>query len=52
MGHLDPARTTTQLVSLALLTKNLRVTRKRKESQPSKQEQQETQVILSQALMC
>jgi hypothetical protein len=29
----------------------LRVTRKRKESQPSKQEQQETQVILSQALM-
>jgi hypothetical protein len=29
----------------------LRVIRKRKESQPSKQEQQETQVILSQALM-
>jgi hypothetical protein len=46
-GHLDPARTTTQLVSLALLTKQLRVTKKRKESQPSKQEQQETQVILS-----
>jgi hypothetical protein len=38
-------------VYLALLTKHLRVTRKRKESQPSKQEQQETQVILSQALM-
>jgi hypothetical protein len=51
MGHLDPTRTTTQLVSLALLTKYLRVTRKRKESQLSKQEQQKTQVILSQALM-
>jgi hypothetical protein len=50
-GHLDPARINTQLVSLALLTNHLRVTRKRKESQPSKQEQQETQVILSQALM-
>jgi hypothetical protein len=38
-------------VSLALITKHLRVTRKRKEIQSSKQEQQETQVILSQALM-
>jgi hypothetical protein len=41
MGHLDPARTTTQLVSLAFLTKNLRVRiEKKKKAKPSKQEQQ------------
>jgi hypothetical protein len=36
MGHLDPARTTTQLVSLALLTKHLRVTNEKKRK-PNKQ---------------
>jgi stalled ribosome alternative rescue factor ArfA len=41
MGHLDPARTTTQLVYLALLTKHLRVRiEKKKKAKPSKQEQQ------------
>jgi hypothetical protein len=36
MRHLDPARTTTQLVSLALLTKHLRVTNEKKRN-PTKQ---------------
>jgi hypothetical protein len=41
MSHLDPARITTQLVSLALLTKHLRVRiEKKKKTKPSKQEQQ------------
>jgi hypothetical protein len=52
MGYLDPARITTQLVSLALLTKHLRVRiEKKKKAKPSKQEQQGTQEILSQVLM-
>jgi hypothetical protein len=53
MGHLDPARTTTQLVSLALLTKHLRVrNEKKKKAKPSKQEQQRgTQETLSEVLM-
>jgi hypothetical protein len=51
MGHLDPTRITTQLVSLVLHTKHLRVrSEKEKKAKPSKQEQQETQVILSQVL--
>jgi hypothetical protein len=41
MGHLDPTRITTQLVSLASLTKHLRVrSEKEKKAKPSKQEQQ------------
>jgi hypothetical protein len=41
MGHLDLARITTQLVSLASLTKHLRVrSEKEKKAKPSKQEQQ------------
>jgi hypothetical protein len=40
------------LVSLASLTKQLRVrSEKEKKAKPSKQEQQETQVIISQVLM-
>jgi hypothetical protein len=35
MGHLDPARTTTQLVSLALLTKHLGTRMRKEESDPS-----------------
>jgi hypothetical protein len=41
MDHLDPARITTQLVSLVSLTKHLRVrSEKEKKAKPSKQEQQ------------
>ena len=40
-GHLDLTRITTQLVSLVLLTKHLRVRiEKKKKAKPSKQEQQ------------
>jgi hypothetical protein len=35
MGHLDPARTTTQLVSLALITNVLRTRVGKKKSDPS-----------------
>jgi hypothetical protein len=35
MGHLDPARTTTQLVSLALITNVLRTRMGKKKSDPS-----------------
>jgi hypothetical protein len=48
MGHLDPTRTTTQLVSLALITSHLENKNEDEENQPSKQEHKETQMILSQ----
>jgi hypothetical protein len=35
MGHLDPTRTTTQLVSLALITSVLRTRMGKKKSDPS-----------------
>jgi hypothetical protein len=47
-GHLDPTRTTTQLVSLALITSQLENKNEEEESQPSKQEHKKTQMILSQ----
>ena len=52
MGHLDPARITTQMVYLASLTKHLRVKvrKKRKPSQANKSNKK-TQMILSQVLM-
>jgi hypothetical protein len=46
MGHLDPARTTTQLVSLALLTKHLG-TRMRKEESDPRTRAQRTRAKLS-----
>jgi hypothetical protein len=46
-GHLDPTRTTTQLVSLALITSHLENKNEKEESQPSKQENNKTQMILS-----
>jgi hypothetical protein len=51
MGHLDPARITTQLVSLASLTKHLRVrSKKEKKAKPSKQEQQRNPKVKSSEL--
>jgi hypothetical protein len=47
-GHLDPTRTTTHLVSLALITSHLENKNEGEESQPSKQEHKKTQMILSQ----
>jgi hypothetical protein len=47
-GHLDPTRTTTHLVSLALITSHLENNNEEEESQPSKQEHKKTQMILSQ----
>jgi hypothetical protein len=47
-GHLDPIRTTTHLVSLALIISHLENKNKEEESQPSKQEHNKTQMILSQ----
>jgi hypothetical protein len=47
-GHLDLARTTTNLVSLALITSHLENKNEEEESQPSKQEHKKTQMILSQ----
>jgi hypothetical protein len=35
MGHLDPTRTTTHLVSLALITSHLRTRMRKEESDPS-----------------
>jgi hypothetical protein len=48
MGHLDPTKTTTHLVSLALITSHLENKNEEEESQPSKQEHKKTQMILSQ----
>jgi hypothetical protein len=48
MGHLDPTRTTTHLVSLALITSYLENKNEEEESQPCKQEHKETQMVLSQ----
>jgi hypothetical protein len=47
-GHLDPARTTAHLVSLALLTKHLRITMRKKEGNPSDKSNKRTQNTLSQ----
>jgi hypothetical protein len=43
MGHLDPARTTTHLVSLALITSHLENKNEEEESQPSNKRNKETQ---------
>jgi hypothetical protein len=42
MGHLDPARTTTHLVSLALITSLLRTRMRKEESDPSTRAQKNT----------
>jgi hypothetical protein len=47
-GHLDPTRTTTHFVSLALITSHLENKNEEEESQPSKQEHKKTLMILSQ----
>jgi hypothetical protein len=47
-GHLDPTRTTTQLVSLAFITSQLENKNEEEGSQPSKQEHKKTQMTLSQ----
>jgi hypothetical protein len=44
MGHLDPARTTTNLVSLALITSHLRIRMGKEESTIAKTKQQERQI--------
>jgi hypothetical protein len=44
MGHLDPARTTTHLVSLALITSHLRIRMGKEESTIAKAKQQERQI--------
>jgi hypothetical protein len=44
MGHLDPARTTTHLVSLALITSHLRIRMGEEESTVAKAKQQERQI--------
>jgi hypothetical protein len=50
-GHLDPTRTTTHLVSLALITSHLENKNDGEESQPSNKSNNETQeTILSQVL--
>ena len=43
-GHLDPARTTTHLVSLALITSHLRIRMGREESTIANTKQQEQQM--------
>jgi hypothetical protein len=50
-GHLDPTRTTTHLVSLALITSHSENKNEEEESQPSNKSNKETQeTILSQVL--
>jgi hypothetical protein len=44
MGHLDPTRTTTHLVSLALITSHLRIRMGIEESTIAKAKQQERQI--------
>jgi hypothetical protein len=43
-GHLDPARTTTHLVSLALITSHLRIRIGKEESTIAKAKRQERQI--------
>jgi hypothetical protein len=50
MGHLDPARTTTHLVSLASLTKHLKIRMEKKKAKPSNKGNKRTQEFLSQIL--
>jgi hypothetical protein len=48
MGHLDPTRTTTHLVSLALITIHLGTRMRKEESDPSNKSAKNTDKTLSQ----
>jgi hypothetical protein len=52
MGYLDPARTTTQLVSLALITSVERIRMGKKKAIQATRTQMNTKISLSQVTKC
>jgi hypothetical protein len=51
-GHLDPTRTTTHLVSLALITSHLRTRMRKEESDPRNKSAKNTNKTLSLVTRC